>query len=105
MGAAVMVNRREHFNFDFIIKKLTGVKELTLKIFNDLVLISFNICIFFLGLIVVNEFWNYTWATFPDMKMGYIWIAIPIMAGTMIIYSVSHLINHVQEYKAKEVRS
>jgi len=104
MGAAVMVNRREHFNFDFLIRKLTGKKKVSLNVVNDLVLIAFNVCIFFLGLIVVNEFWNYTWATLPDMKMGYIWIAIPIMSGTMIIYSVSHLINHIQSQNAKEVR-
>ncbi len=104
MGAAVMVNRREHFNFDFIIRKLTGKKKVSLHVFNDLILIAFNVCIFVLGLIVVNEFWNYTWATLPDMKMGYIWIAIPIMSGTMIIYSISHLIDHIQSQKAKEVR-
>jgi TRAP-type transport system small permease protein len=104
MGAAVMVNRREHFNFDFFQRKLTGKKRLSLNIFNDLVLIAFNISIFFLGLIVVNEFWNYTWVTFPEMKMGYIWLAIPIMAGTMVIYSVSHLVDHIQSLKEKEVR-
>ncbi|MGM0904063.1 MAG: TRAP transporter small permease [Bacillota bacterium] len=104
MGAAVMVNRREHFNFDFIVRKLTGRKKASLNIFNDLVLITFNVCIFFLGLIVVNEFWNYTWKTLPHMKMGYIWIAIPIMAGTMILYSVSHIMDHFQSQKTKEVR-
>ena len=103
MSAAVMVNRREHFNFDFLIRKLNGKKRMSLSIFNDLVLIVFNSCILLLGLQVVTEFWNYTWATIPEMKMGYVWIAIPLMAGTMIIYSVSHLIDHVQAAKVKEV--
>ncbi|ASN04441.1 TRAP transporter small permease [Virgibacillus necropolis] len=103
MGAAVMVNRREHFNFDFFLRKLQGKKKASLNIFNDLVLIVFNTIIFLLGIQVVSEFWNYTWASIPEMKMGYIWIAIPIMAGTMIIYSVSHLMNHIQLLKAKEV--
>lgn len=76
---------------------------MSLSIFNDLVLIAFNSCILLLGLQVATEFWNYTWATIPEMKMGYVWIAIPIMAGTMIIYSVSHLIKHVQAVKVKEV--
>lgn len=76
---------------------------MSLSIFNDLVLIVFNSCILLLGLQVVTEFWNYTWATIPEMKMGYVWIAIPLMAGTMIIYSVSHLIDHVQAAKVKEV--
>jgi len=102
MGASVMVNRREHFNFDFLIKKLKGKRKASLNIFNDLVLIVFNTCIFFLGIQVVMEFWNYRWASLPEMKMGYIWIAIPIMAGTMIFYSVSHLVEHIQKAKVKE---
>ncbi|MEK4306115.1 MULTISPECIES: TRAP transporter small permease [Oceanobacillus] len=103
MGAAVMVNRREHFNFDYLQRKFQGKKRIYLSLFNDSVLIIFNVCVFLLGLQVVNEFWNYTWSTLPDMKMGYIWIAIPIMAGTMLIYTLSHMIQHVQKLNAKEV--
>ncbi|WP_152655370.1 TRAP transporter small permease [Oceanobacillus sp. CFH 90083] len=103
MGAAIMVNRREHFNFDFLQQKLQGKKRLYLSLFNDSVLIIFNVCIFLLGLQIVSEFWNYTWSTLPDMKMGYVWIAIPIMAGTMLIYTLSHMVQHVQQLKAREV--
>ncbi len=103
MGAAVMVNRREHFNFDFFQRNLQGKRRVSLSIFNDLVLIIFNIFIFLLGMQVVVEFWNYTWATIPEMKMGYIWIAIPIMAATMIIYSLSHLMDHMKALREKEV--
>ncbi len=103
MGAAVMVNRREHFNFDLLQRKLKGKSRITLSIFNDLVLIAFNLAIFSLGIQVVIEFWNYTWATIPEMKMGYVWLSIPIMAGTMVIYSISHLINHVETWKTKGV--
>lgn len=103
MGAAIMVNRREHFSFDFLIQKLQGKKKVYLSIFNDAILIVFNIFIFLLGVQVVNEFWNYTWATIPEMKMGYVWIAIPIMAATMIIYTISHFVNHIRVLRAKEV--
>ncbi|WP_085993396.1 TRAP transporter small permease [Oceanobacillus senegalensis] len=103
MGASVMVNRREHFNFDLLQKKLKGGKGAVLQIVIDLILIVFNIAIFLLGIQVVNEFWNYTWASLPEMKMGYVWIAIPIMAGTMIIYSLSHLLDHMKALKTREV--
>ncbi|GAA0315127.1 TRAP transporter small permease [Oceanobacillus sp. FSL W7-1281] len=103
MGAAIMVNRREHFNFDFLQQKLQGKKRIYLSLFNDTVLIIFNVCIFLLGLQIVSEFWNYTWSTLPDMKMGYVWIAIPIMAGTMLIYTLFHMVQHVQKLKVKEV--
>src|SRR5699024_2947965 len=42
MGAAIMVNRREHFSFDFLIQKLQGKKKVYLSIFNDAILIVFN---------------------------------------------------------------
>ena len=103
MGAAVMVNRREHFNFDFILRKLKFKKKALLQLISDLVLIAFNLAIFLLGLQVVTEFWSYTWAAIPEMKMGYVWISIPIMAGSMIIYSISHLMEHLKVLKAKEV--
>lgn len=103
MGASVMVNRREHFNFDLLSRKLKGKYRLMISIVNDLILILFNSAILVLGIQVVTEFWNYTWATIPEMKMGYVWLAIPIMAGTMIIYSMSHLLGHIHAWKKKEV--
>lgn len=103
MGAAVMVNKRDHFNFDFILRKLSHKNRASLLLFNDLVLIIFNLFILLLGLQVVIEFWNYTWAALPEMKMGYVWISIPIMAGSMIIYSISHLAANIKMLKAKGV--
>ncbi|MDQ0160463.1 TRAP transporter small permease [Alkalibacillus salilacus] len=105
MGAAIMVNRREHFNFDVIQKKLKGKMKLGLNLFNDAVLIVFNIALLSYGIDVVNQFWDYTWTSLPDMKMGYIWIAVPIMAATMILYSTNHLIRHVKEFLGKGVQS
>ncbi|GGB45828.1 TRAP transporter small permease protein [Lentibacillus populi] len=101
MGAAVMVNRREHFNFDFFLKRLKGKARILLSIFNDLVLILFTIAIFYYGIQVVQKFWDYNWTALPEMKMGYVWLSIPIMGGTMIIYTLSHLVNHVKSWKEK----
>ncbi|WP_130859374.1 TRAP transporter small permease [Gracilibacillus phocaeensis] len=103
MGAAVMVNRREHFNFDFLVQKLQGKKKIYLQLFNDTVLVLFNLCIFVLGIQVVQEFWSYTWSSIPEMKMGYVWIAIPIMAGTMLIYTLVHMASHIQSLRGQEV--
>ncbi|WP_246202506.1 TRAP transporter small permease [Virgibacillus doumboii] len=99
MGAAVMVNRREHFNFDFLTKKLKGKPRILLSIFNDLILLLFNTAIFYYGIKVVQNFWNYNWTSLPEMKMGYVWISIPIMGATMIIYTLSHLAKHVKTWK------
>lgn len=104
MGASVMVNRREHFSFDLFQRKLKGKARISLGIFNDLVLILFNGAIFYYGIKVVQNFWDYNWVAIPSMKMGYVWMSIPIMGITMIIYSLSHLLNHIKLLRGKEVQ-
>lgn len=103
MGAAVMINRKEHFNFDFLLKKLQGKPRVYLSIFNDTILLLFNIAIFCYGLQAVQSFWNYNWVSLPMLKMGYVWISLPIMALTMVIYLISHLIGHLKVLMGKEV--
>ena len=101
MGAAVMVNRRDHFNFNLFERKLTGKKKASLGFFNDTVLILFNAAIFIYGIQVTQQFWNYNWTSLPELKMGYVWISVPIMGLTMVVYSVSHLLDHIKEFRAK----
>lgn len=103
MGAAVMVNRREHFTFDYLQRKFKKKKKVTLLMVIDAILIVFNIGIFYFGLQVVDQFWNYNWAALTGLKMGYVWISIPIMAGTMLIYSISHFITGIKLLRQKEV--
>jgi TRAP-type C4-dicarboxylate transport system permease small subunit len=103
MGAAVMINKREHFNFDFILQKLKGKSKTYLGIFNDSVLLLFNAAIFYYGMQAVQSFWSYNWVSLPFLKMGYVWISIPIMALTMFIYTLGHLVKHICLLRGKEV--
>jgi TRAP-type transport system small permease protein len=102
MGAAVMVNRKEHFTFDFLLQKLKGKKRASLSLFNDTVLLLFNIAIFYYGLAAVQNFWSYNWVSLPSLKMGYVWLSLPVMAATMIIYLISHLIAHIKVLAGRE---
>lgn len=101
MGAAVMVNRKEHFNFDFLATKLTGKKRAGLHIIIDAIVLTFALFLTFYGYQAVSTFWAYNWVSLPAMKMGYIWLAIPIMGGTMAIYSANHIIKHVAVLRGK----
>ncbi|MBU8906680.1 TRAP transporter small permease [Desertibacillus haloalkaliphilus] len=103
MGAAVMVNRKEHFKFDFLYRKLKGKVRSILSLFNNCVLFLFSLAIFHFGNIAVDNFWNYNWVSLPSMKMGYVWIAIPIMGLTMMIYLVSHIIDDIKHFNREEV--
>lgn len=93
MGAAVMVNQREHFSFDSLLNNLSAQKRVHLTRFIDILLIVFNGFITYYGFLILNHFWGYRWETIPEMNMGYVWIVIPIMSISMMIYSINHLLN------------
>lgn len=99
MGAAVMVNQREHFSFDFLTLKLTGAKRIGLIILIDIIVLLFAIGLLYYGIQAASTFWDYNWVALPDMKMGYVWIALPITGLTMGIYTLNHILNGVKSLK------
>lgn len=99
MGAAVMLNRKEHFSFDFFLQKLKGVSKTILLIVIDTIVLLFAAALFYYGIEAVKNFWNYNWVSLPALKMGYVWISIPIAGLTMAIYSLNHLISSFKELK------
>ncbi|MFC0560382.1 TRAP transporter small permease [Halalkalibacter alkalisediminis] len=102
MGAAVMVNRKDHFNFDLLSKLFKGKKRLTLSIVNDSILLIFCAALFFYSLTALTSFWNYNWVTLPMIKMGYVWLALPVMTMTMVIYLVAHIVGNVKQMMVGE---
>jgi TRAP-type transport system small permease protein len=101
MGASVMVSKREHFSFDFLIGKLKGKSKLSLLIVIDAVILLFSFALFYYGIETVQNFWNYNWTSIPELKMGYVWISIPIMGATMMIYTINQLINTIKTFKGR----
>lgn len=101
MGASVMVNRKEHFNFDYFSRKLEGGKRALLMIIIDAFVLVFALAISIYGFQAVMTFWNYNWLAFPNLKMGYIWLSIPVMGITMLIYSLGHIIDNIKVIRGK----
>lgn len=101
MGAAVMVNRKEHFNFDFLSRKLEGGNRAKLFVLIDAIVLAFALAISIYGFQAVITFWNYNWLAFPSFKMGYIWLSIPVMGITMAIYSIGHILKNVNIIRGK----
>lgn len=102
MGASVMLNKRLHFNFNMFSESLSGKPKVILTIVNDLII--FTICFFFLyfGVIMVQTFWDYRWASVAHFKMGYVWLIIPIMGATMVLYKINHIVNNIKLLIRKE---
>lgn len=103
MGAAVMVNRKEHFTFDILQKKLSPKLRIFLNLFIDTILIVFNALLFFYSIEILERFWSYNWTSIPSLKMGYVWITIPIMTSTMVLYSLNHVINGIKTLRNSDV--
>lgn len=101
MGASVMVNHREHFSFDTLQYKLSQTNRNRLNMFIDILLIVFNAYMMIYGFNILNHFWNYTWETVPFMKMGYVWLSIPVMAFSMMIYSINHILERLKDNKER----
>ncbi|BCB05192.1 TRAP transporter small permease [Bacillus sp. KH172YL63] len=101
MGASVMVSKREHFSFDFLLGKLEGMSKQLLLIVIDAVIFLFSFALFYYGIETVQNFWHYNWTSIPEMKMGYVWISIPIMGATMMIYSASQLWATIKSLKGR----
>ncbi|MCA0972151.1 TRAP transporter small permease subunit [Halobacillus litoralis] len=104
MGASVMLNRREHFQFDLLLKKLKGKGKSSLTLVNDVIILGFSSAITVFGAQAMINFWNYNWVSIPQLKMGYVWIAVPIMGLTMSIYTLNHIIQNLKHFSGKEVQ-
>lgn len=99
MGASVMLHRNGHFRFSLLFEKLTGKSKQFLKLTINLILVLFSLAVFYFGIIATLNFWNYTWYSLPNFKMGYMFISLPVMGFSMLIYELDHLLDDYSELK------
>jgi TRAP-type transport system small permease protein len=97
MGASVMVSFQEHFAFMGLYDKLEDPnKKKILKIIINATILIFSIYLLILGIEITKTFWNYKWISLPQLKRGYIWLSIPIMGGTMSLYSFYNILKEMK---------
>lgn len=101
MGASVMVYRKAHFCFTYFKVRFKGKKGAAYDIFLSVIMLSFTIPMLFYGAILVREFWDYNWISLTWVKMGYTWLCLPIMGGTMSLYCLYHIIQDVHTLRDK----
>lgn len=86
LGAAVMTRKKQHFSFDLLSSRLSKAHSHSLTVLQNIVLIMFCILGFIYSSEITNVFWNSRWITIPFLKQGYVWLILPIMFASMIIY-------------------
>lgn len=102
MGAAIMLRSKSHFRFTMLSQRLNGRKKALLELIINLMILIFAILILFYGIRVVRTFWNYRWIAIPRLKMGYVWLCLPISGATMAIYTMEHIYHDFLQLMGKE---
>ena len=95
MGASVMVKENGHFAFSYMINKLDGNKKKCLEILIYLIMLAFVLTCGVYGTIITKTFWNYNWTTLPSLKMGYVWLSLPLSMFTMSLYLIEHILTTI----------
>jgi len=87
IGASAMVHAKAHFAFTSFSDMLKNKKlKSMLAIFIALLMLTFCIFMVYYGILIAQQFWNYTWVNIPSFKRGPTWLCIPIAGATSAIY-------------------
>lgn len=102
MGAGAMAYENKHFAFTTFVDKFHGIKKEWLKIMIAFVVGSFGAAILYYGTQITMRFWNYRWTTVPSIQMGYMWICLPILGFSVVVYSFVHITEYLYEIKLQK---
>ena len=99
LGAAVALNRGAHLGIDYFVGKLSIRKRIYTEVFVFLCIAFFSLCVMVIGGISlvartlelgqVSPAWN--------IKIGYVYLAIPISGFFLVLYSVIGFVERIVE--------
>jgi TRAP-type C4-dicarboxylate transport system permease small subunit len=99
LGAAVALNRGAHLGIDYFVGKLPPRKRLYTEIFVFLCIALFSFTVMVLGGIdlVANTLRLNQLSPALGIKVGYVYLAVPISGFFLVLYSVIGLVERVME--------
>jgi len=99
LGAAVALNRGAHLGIDYFVSKLSGRKRLYTEAFVFLCISLFSLCVMTLGGIdlVASTLRLQQVSPALRVKVGYVYLAIPISGFFLVLYSVIGLVERLAE--------
>jgi len=99
LGAAVALNRGAHLGIDYFVGKLSRRKKLYTEIFVFLCISTFSLCVMVIGGIdlVAGTLQLQQESPALQVKVGYVYLAIPISGFFLVLYSVIALVERLAE--------
>jgi TRAP-type C4-dicarboxylate transport system permease small subunit len=99
LGAAVALGRGAHLGIDYFVGKLSRRKRLYTEIFVFLCIALFSLCVMVIGGIdlVISTLKLGQVSPALGVKIGYVYLAIPISGFFLVLYSVIGLVERMVE--------
>jgi TRAP-type C4-dicarboxylate transport system permease small subunit len=97
LGAAVALSRGAHLGIDYFVGKLSKEKRLYTEIFVFLCISAFSFCVMILGGIdlVASTLQLNQLSPALGIKVGYVYLAVPISGFFLMLYSVIALVERL----------
>jgi len=97
LGAAVALNRGAHLGIDYFVGKLSAMKRLYTEIFVFLCISVFSFCVMILGGmdLVISTLQLEQVSPALGVKIGYVYLAVPISGFFLVLYSVIGLVERL----------
>ena len=97
LGAAVALNRGAHLGIDYFVGKLSARTRLYTEVFVFLCISLFSFCVMVLGGtdLVVSTLKLQQMSPALQVKVGYVYLAIPISGFFLVLYSVIGLVERI----------
>ncbi len=109
LGSAVALSRGAHLGIDYLVNKLSIRNKIFTEIFVFFCIAAFSLCVMVIGgMVLVISTLNFEQVS-PGLgiKIGYVYLAIPISGFFLVFYSVIGLVERAIElfkhnYKSQE---
>jgi len=108
LGASVMVKEKQHFGFDAISNKLTGIKRSYLILFQNTCMLVFCVCCAIYSVEITQIFWSSRWISIPNFKQGYVWLIMPITfisSGVYLLHNILEELTKLPFFKGESWNS
>jgi len=97
LGAAVALNRGAHLGIDYFVGKLSPRKRLYTEVFVFFCISTFSLCVMVLGGsdLVISTLKLQQMSPALGIKVGYVYLAIPISGFFLVLYSTIGLVERL----------
>jgi TRAP-type C4-dicarboxylate transport system permease small subunit len=91
-GAVVASYRRRHIGFDMVVNRLMSSTRRKIDVVAELFVLGFHFVIFYYGWNLMQKMGDETAISLAWVKMGWVYSALPVAGGLMLLISVERLL-------------